>query len=151
MKKIIIIVLLTISTISLIFANDTIKIKKVNGSAYIFNEDLNKWEILKTNNQLSFDTIVKIQDKSLLYLIVNNDESIISGPFTGRLGELLSNDSKYDEAINHIIKKIPDAKQSDRKIEITVQSAAVIKGNKVNIKKVPYKWQISKEKTNSNK
>jgi len=146
MKKLIIISTLMILT-AILSANE-IQVKKIKGNAYYYNTADSNWYVLQKGQNVSLETIIRIPKESNIYLTTKEEEPVIPGPFQGMLGKLLSDDKRYSQTnTKQLLNKIPNGKQGDRKIEITIQSAAVVKGSKEEIKTVPYRWRSSnKEK-----
>lgn len=123
-------------------------IKSVKGDVKVYNEKGQSWGNTQENMNLTLESMIRVMTGARLTLKSDEGELVIPGPFQGVLGQLLSDDSKFSgNRLQTVFEKIPNAKPGDKKIEITIQSAAMVKGNKSDIKKTNYRWRSSLDST----
>ncbi len=121
-------------------------IRQIRGDVTLYNSNSQIWEKVTEESELQLETMLCIGQNSRLTVRSDEGDVVIPGPFQGMLGRLLSDDSKYtSNELQSVFNKIPSPRQGDKKIELTVQSAAAVKGTKTDLKKIPYRWRSSSD------
>ncbi|MBP7460148.1 MAG: hypothetical protein KBA26_02560 [Candidatus Delongbacteria bacterium] len=129
---------------------ETYPVKSVKGDVKVYNEKSQSWEVTQEKMNLTLESMIRVENSARLTLKSEEGEMVIPGPFQGVLGQLLSNDSKFSgHRLQDVFERIPNAKPGDKKIEITIQSAAMVKGAKSEIKQTNYRWRSSLDTTHN--
>lgn len=95
--------------------------------------------------------IVMAEDASLKLKRGTEEEIVLAGPMKGKLGILLVLQKSKETFVKKTLDKIPAATGSEKKVDISTQSAAMTRGAKPHARQMPYIWKVKKtDKTSSN-
>ena len=108
---------------------------------------------VEVNETLLPDQILVIeQGASLKVRGITGEEVVLEGPKKGMLQSLLSSKKTgIREFVKKTLSKIPTAKVSEKKIDISTQSAGLTRGAKSSRKPMPYIWKVKRTQKETNK